>query len=333
MVHESTTETIPNVMLVSADRIKEELSMSDTIKAVENAFKLQARGKTIMPCKMYLDLVEFHGDFRAMPAYIDGAAGIKWVSVFPRNRELNLPTVMGTIILSDPKTGAVLAVMEGAFITEMRTGATGGVAVKYLARKNSSVIGLIGAGVQAKTQIMAIAEVLPGIKEVKVFDVNSPASAMFAKKMGEKLKININAVDSIEQAAIADVIVTTTPSNKPLLLRQHIKPGTHINAIGADAAGKQELDINILRDGKIIVDDVEQAAHSGEINVGLAGKMIHLNDIYSTLGQVISGMKKGRERDDEITIFDSTGLAIQDICCAKLVYERMKSKNPPFFKL
>jgi alanine dehydrogenase len=324
---------MPNVMLVSADRIKEELSMRETIKVVENAFKLQAQGKTIMPCKMYLDLVEHHGDFRAMPAYIDGAAGIKWVSVFPKNRELNLPTVMGTIILSDPDTGAVLAVMEGGFITEMRTGATGGVAVKYLARKTASVIGLIGAGVQAKTQIMAITEVLPGINEVKVFDINSGASATLAKEMGEKLKINIRAVDSIEQAAIADVIVTTTPSTKPILLRQHIKPGTHINAIGADAAGKQELDINILRDGKIIVDDVEQAAHSGEINAGLANNLISLNDIYSTLGQVITGMKKGRERDDEITIFDSTGLAIQDICCAKLVYERIKLKNPPLFKL
>jgi alanine dehydrogenase len=333
MVNKSTADNIPGVMLVSASQVKEELSMEETIGAVENAFKLQALGKIIMPCKMYLDLVDYHGDFRAMPAYIDGAAGIKWVSVFPQNRGRNLPTVMGTIILSDPNTGAPMAVMEGAFITEMRTGASGGIAAKYLARKDSSIIGLIGAGVQAKTQAMAIAAVMPGIKEVKVFDLNSGTSAQFAKEMGGQLKINVKAVDSIEQAAAADVVVTTTPSTRPVLLRQQVKPGTHINAIGADAAGKQELDMNILRDGKIIVDDVEQAAHSGEINVGLAKKMIRLDDIYGTLGQVIAGMKQGRERDDEITVFDSTGLAIQDICCAKLVYERIKLKGPTVFKL
>jgi alanine dehydrogenase len=333
MSRENTINNVPGVMLVSADRIKEELSMRETIVAVENAFILQARGKTVMPSKIYLDLVDYHGDFRAMPAYIDGAAGIKWVSVFPKNREMDLPTVMGTIILSDPNTGAVLAVMEGGYITGMRTGAAGGVAVKHLARKNSSVIGMIGAGVQAKTQIIAIVEVLPRIKEVKVFDLNSESSAIFAKEMGEKLGITIIVVHSIEQAADADIIVTTTPSTRPVLLKQHVKPGTHINAIGADAAGKQELEINILKDAKIIVDDVEQAIHSGEINVGLSRKLIHVNDIYSTLGHVITGTKKGRENDDEITIFDSTGLAIQDICCAKLVYERIKLNNPPMFKL
>ena len=324
---------LPGLMLVSVDQIKAELTMRDTITIVENAFRLQAEGKTIMPCKIYLDLAESHGDFRAMPAYIDGAAGIKWVSVFTKNRELDLPTVLGTIILSDPTTGAVQAVMEGSFITEMRTGATGGVAVKYLARRDASVVGLIGAGVQARTQIMAISEVLPAIKMVKVFDLNGMTASLFAEEMGRKLKLNVKAVDTIGLAADADVIVTTTPSTRPVLLRQHVKPGTHINAIGADAAGKQELDIEILKSGKIIVDDMEQAAHSGEINVGLTKKEINLNNIYGTLGQVIAGIKKGRETDEEITIFDSTGLAIQDVCCAKFVYEKVKAKDLPRYRI
>jgi alanine dehydrogenase len=333
MAQESGATNLPGMILIDISKVKQVLTMQDTLAIVEKSFALQAQGKAVMPAKIYLDLVKRHGDFRAMPAYIDGAAGMKWVSVFPGNREHNLPTVLGTIILSDPATGATWAIVEGSYITEMRTGATGGVAVKYLARKDSAVVGLIGAGVQAKTQLMAIKMVLPGLKEVKVFDINQTASIRFAEEMSRKLELNVTVSDSVEQAASADVIVTTTPSTKPILLKRHVKPGTHINAIGADAAGKQELEIDILKGGKIIVDDVEQASHSGEINVGISRKALGLADIHSTLGQVVAGMEKGRVSEEEITIFDSTGLAIQDICCASFVYEKLRSSDLPVYRL
>ncbi len=320
---------MPGVLLLGGREVEELLSMSEALKAVEYAFKLEAEGKTIMPPKIYLELSEHQGDFRAMLAYLDGSAGIKWVSVYPGNAEQGLPTVMATIILCDPNDGCPLAIMEGTYITKIRTGAAGGVAVKYLARKDACVIGMIGAGVQARTQLMAITKVMPGIKEVKVFDWHPETGSRYAEEMAAKLNLNICAVENVEEAADADIVVTTTTSTIPIVKKQFIKPGTHINAIGADAKGKQELETELTRAAKVIVDDIRQASHSGEINVPMYEGKITTEDIYGTLGQVVTNLKKGRENDSEITIFDSTGLAIQDIICAKLVYQEAKRREFP----
>lgn len=314
-------------ILLSRDDIEKQLSMTEVLEVVENAFKLKAQGKAIMPCKIYLDLPQYHGDFRAMPAYIDGSAGMKWVSVYPDNRQYNLPAVMALIILSDPNDSYPLAIMDGTHITNMRTAAAGGVAVKYLARKNSSVIGMIGAGKQAETQLLAINEVLPEIKEVKVFSLSLEMSQKFAREMGNRLDLDFCPVETVEAAADADVVITTTYATSPIVLKQHIKPGTHINAIGADAEGKQELEAALLSVAKVVIDDLEQACHSGEINVPLSRGQLKVEDICCSLGEVVAGMKKGRENDTEITIFDSTGLAIQDIVCAKLAYEKARGKE------
>ena len=309
--------------ILNRSEVEELLNMGEVLKAVERAFKLQAEGETIMPPKLYLDLPEYQGDFRAMAAYIDGSAGLKWVYVYPNNRGQNLPAVMAIIILCNPSSGCPLAIMDGTHITSMRTGAAGGVAVKYLARKDSSVIGMIGAGMQAKTQLLAISEVLAKIEEVKVFDVQKDASLEYAKEMGSKLNINIRPVESIVETTEADIVVTATPSRRPVVRKEYIRPGTHINAIGADAKGKQEVEAELLKDAKIIVDDITQASHSGEINVPLSEGLIKVEDVYSTLGEIVANIKRGRQNDEEITIFDSTGLAIQDIICAKLVYEKV----------
>lgn len=315
------------VVQVDRSEIQELLSMDEALKAVEYAFKLQAEGKAVMPPKLYLDLPEHKGDFRAMPAYIDGSAGIKWVSVYPDNWRRKLPTVLATIILCDPDSGCSLAIMDGTYITEIRTGAAGGVAVKYLAKRDSSVVGIIGAGVQARTQLLAIGEVLPRIEDVKVFDQHKDASLKYAEEMGAKLNMNIRCVETIQEATEADVIITTTPSRKPIVSRQHIRRGAHINAIGADAKGKQELEGQLLKNGKVFVDDIEQASHSGEVNVPLSQGLMKVEEIYGTLGEVVADIKKGRENDQEITIFDSTGLAIQDVICARVVYEKVRGRH------
>jgi alanine dehydrogenase len=327
--------TAPEVLLLGRREIEELISMSEALKAVEQAFKLQIEGTTIMPPKLYLNLPEYQGDFRAMPAYVDGSAGVKWVSVYPNNCEKNLMSVMAIITLCDPNTGCPLAIIDGTYITDIRTGAAGGVAVKYLARKGSTIIGFVGAGIQARTQLLAISEVLPKIEQVKVFDQNWDATLKYVDEIGAQLGMNIRPVETIREATEADIIVTTTPSRKPLIKKQHIKPGTHINAIGADAKGKQELETDLLRDAKIIVDDIEQASHSGEINVPLSEGVIKIDDIYGTLGEVVASIKKGRENNEEITIFDSTGVAIEDIICAKLVYNKAKARERelPKFKL
>jgi alanine dehydrogenase len=325
--------TVPEVLLLGRREIEELLSMGEALKAVERSFKLQTEGTAIMPSKLYLNLPQYQGDFRAMPAYIDGAAGVKWVSVYPNNWKKNLASIMAIIILCDPNTGCPLAIMDGTHITNIRTGAAGGVAVKYLARRDSTVIGFIGAGIQARTQLLAISEVFPQIKEVKVFDQNWNANLKYVDEMRARLKLNISPVETILEATEADIVVTTTPSGKPVVKKQHIRPGTHINAIGADAKGKQELDADLLRNGKIIVDNLEQASHSGEINVPLSEGVIKIEDIHGTLGEVVANMKKGRENNEEITIFDSTGLAIEDVVCAKLVYNKARQREFPTFKL
>ncbi len=312
------------VLFLSRSEIEKFLKMSDVLKVVEEAFRLQAEGKVIMPPKLYLSLPEYRGDFRAMPAYIDGSAGIKWVSVYPDNINHNLPAVIATIILCDPSTGHPLAIMDGTYITSMRTGAAGGIAVKYLARKGSSTVGIIGAGTQGKTQLLAISEVLPRIEEVKVFDRYKDASLRYTEEMGTKLNLNIRPVRTIEEVTEADIVVTAIPSEKPIIRKCHIRPGTHINAIGADAKGKQELEADLLRSARIVVDDIEQASHSGMINVPLSDGVIKAEDIRGTIGEIVAGLKEGRKNDEEITIFDSTGLAIQDIACAKLIYEKAR---------
>jgi alanine dehydrogenase len=315
------------IIILDETQVEKILDMEGTLKCVERAFLLQAKGEAIMPPKLYLELPQFNGDFRAMPTYIDGMAGVKWVSVYPGNVDKKIRTVVATILLTDCHTGYPIAMMDGTYITNMRTGASGGIAVKYLARKDSSIIGVVGAGAQAKTQLMAIKLVMPKIDIIKVYDINADAGAKFAAEMSKMLNLNIVTVDSIQKAVDADVVVTTTPSRKPVIMAKWIKPGTHINAIGADAQGKQELESSIMTKAKIVIDDYAQASHSGEINVPLSEGVIKQTNIHGTLGQVVAGMKKGRENDKEITIFDSTGLAIQDIACAKIVYEKAKGNG------
>ena len=315
------------VKIFTKHEIKKLLTMDMAIAAVERAFALQSEGKAIMPPKLYLDFPDGKGDFRAMPGFINGMAGMKWVSVYPNNPKSSLPTVSAIIILSDYETGQPLAIMDGTYITEIRTGAAGGVAAKYLARKNSSIVGILGAGTQAEKQLLALREIFPRLNQIKIFDLNTEASSKFARKLTERLGVEIHISRSVAEIADADILVTTTPSRRPVIGGNQVKSGTHINAIGADAPGKQELDPYILKRAKIVVDEIEQASHSGEINVPLSLGLLNRHHIWGTLGEVITGMKKGRENDEEITVFDSTGLAIQDIICANEVYKSARDSE------
>jgi alanine dehydrogenase len=275
-----------------------------------------------MPAKIYIHLVKYRGDFRAMPAYIQGmeACGLKWVNVHPENKKHRLPSVMAIIILSDPGTGFPLAVMDGTYITNLRTGAAGGIAAKYLANKNSSRVSLVGCGNQAQTQLMALYQLFK-IRFVSIYDCDNFKAKNFIKKINF-LGLRMQCSTSIKDCLLgADIVVTTTPSRKPIIKSEWIGPGAHINAIGADAKGKEELEPAILKKAKVIVDNRIQAVHSGEINVPISKKIIKESDIYATLGEVITGKKKGRISKDEITIFDSTGLAICDVAVANYVYK------------
>lgn len=297
--------------------------MPEVLRAAEKAFQLYGQNLIQMPAKIYLHLDQFAGDFRAMPAYLAkmDACGIKWVSVYPGNKEVGLPAVMALIILSDVRTGYPLSIMDGTQITNMRTGAAGGIAAKYLARKDAAIVGMVGCGAQARTQVLALNELFR-IKQVFVWGKRREEAEKFLRDL-RPLGLNMRIVKDIPDCTRpADIVVTTTPTRQPLVKSAWIKEGTHINAIGADAPGKEELEPTLLKRAKIIVDDWGQARHSGEINVALAKGLISKKDIYSALGEVVCGRKPGRANPKEITIFDSTGLAIQDVAMADLVYKK-----------
>ena len=312
--------------LIKKSEIEKVFNLKDAILTVEKVFRLYAKGETQMPAKIYLDFQK--GDLRCMPAYIPPlkAAGLKVVNVHPNNKIL--PTVMALIILVDPNTGFPLVIMDGKYITDLRTGAAGAIAAKYLARQDSKIAGFIGAGKQAETQLEGLMIVKPNIKKFFVYDIKLEKAKQFSEKFSKKYNIKGVQVDSPKTAvANADIVITTTPSRKPIVKANYIKPGTHINAIGADAAGKQELESKLTKKSKIIIDNWEQTSHSGEINVPLAKKIISKRDIYCELGEILIGKKKGRVNQREITIFDSTGLAIQDIACANFIYNKILSNK------
>ncbi|MCB9772599.1 MAG: alanine dehydrogenase [Candidatus Omnitrophica bacterium] len=295
--------------------------MKSSILAVEKVFSQYGLGRAAMPPKIYLDLPEFAGDFRAMPAFVKGLdkCSLKWVNTHANNKKYGLPSVMAVVILNDPKNGFPLSIMDGTLMTSLRTGAAGGVAAKYLARRDSEVVALVGCGVQARTQLLALREVFK-IKSVKVWGKESALVNRFIEDMkrpGEEM-CSFSTVEKCVNHS--DIVVTTTPSRKPIVNHAWIKAGTHINAIGADAAGKQEIDPKIFQYAKLVVDDFRQASHSGEINIPCTKGILNSKDVYAQLGQIVCGKKKGRISDREITIFDSTGLAIQDLAIADVVY-------------
>jgi len=297
--------------------------------AVEDAFRAYGEGRVNMPPKAYLTLAR--GDFRAMYGEIflsrGHICGLKWVNVHPGNPAQGLLTVMAKILLNDPDTGLEFADLDGTQITNYRTGAAGGVAARHLARPDASRLGLIGAGAQARTQVAAILKVRP-IQEIVVFDRHRDHSQTFAAGIAAAFGVKARAATAAAEAVTGqDIVVTTTPSRTPVVERQWVSPGTHINAIGADAAGKQELAPAILTAAKVVVDDWAQASHSGEINVALARGELAQAQIYGSLGDIVAGKKPGRETPVEITVFDSTGLIIQDLALGLAVYQRARERG------
>jgi alanine dehydrogenase len=319
-----------NTLILSRKEIEPLLTMKDTIESVEQAFSAYGEGKVQMLPKMHIHFDKYNGFLAIMPAYIEtlNAAAVKVGTGHPDNPQKHgLPLVMATIILNDPETGFPLAIMDGTWITAMRTGATGAVAAKYLARKNSRNIAIIGAGVQATTQLKGLNEIFD-IEAVKVYDIDASRSEKYAKQMSKELKLQIKIAKNVETAVEgADIVTTVTPSRVPYLKNEWIKPGTHINAFGADAEGKEELDPTILKRAKIVVDNKKQSLRIGELNLPYSKGLIKEEDIYADIGEIVSGKKEGRVLNNEITVFDSSGLPIQDAAVAWKTYQLAKAKK------
>jgi alanine dehydrogenase len=300
------------------------LSMEMAMEAVEQAFVEHGNGRTQIPNRLLMVLEKHNGALAVMPAYMEGlnAAGLKLISHHEDNQKKhNLPESMGLIVYYDPQTGMPLAIMDCAHITRMRTGAATGVSAEYLSRKDARVLGIIGAGAQAAPQIVAIQQVR-NIKEVKVYDIDPKAGARLFQEiepLGLKAKIVENPRETCRDI---DILVTCTTSKDPIVKEEWLRPGLHIAAIGADMPWQHELAPGVYaRADKWVTDILSQALVSGEITQAIAVGAISEQSLYATLDEIVIGKKKGREKDTEITIYKSTGMAIQDIATARKVYE------------
>ncbi len=310
--------------LITASQIRSAFGMPEAVQSVEEAFRLYGEERTQMPPKVYLSFEK--GDLRTMPAYLPtmGIAGVKNVNVHPANT--GVPVVMATITLVDPDTGFPLAIMDGTYLTGLRTGAAGAVAARWLARQDSRVAGFIGAGVQAETQLEGLMVTMPGIRTVLACDVDTAKAERFCVRAAERHGLEAAQAASAQRVVSeSDILTTTTPSRRPVVRNEWVRPGLHINAIGADALGKQELDPAILKCARLVVDNWEQACHSGEVNVPLSEGLLTRQDVACDIGELLTGRKAGRENPDDVTVFDSTGLAVQDISCAFAVYGKLTS--------
>lgn len=306
-------------LFLDTETVAASVELEVLVQEIEAAFRAYEHGRTQMPPKSYIELPQHNGDFRSMPAYVETESwegtAIKWVNVHPDNPDrFALPTVMGTVIYSDPETAVPLAVIDGTELTRLRTGAAAAVATDRLAVPEASSLGIIGAGVQAYTQLRAIATVRP-IEEVVIVDKNPDRIAAFIETFESEVTVRDG---TIAEAGHCDVLSTVTPVREPIVTADDVGPNTHINAMGADAAGKQELATEVLQNATVVIDDYEQCTHSGEINVPWSNGMLTDADIAAELGAVVTGTQV---EHGGVSVFDSTGLAIQDVAAAHVAYE------------
>jgi len=307
-------------------RVIERIEWKKYIEEIKLGFEHSAAGKADIPHKIYVNTL-FDSDMRCMPAYLteykDGKyCGVKIVSVAPNNRSKQLPTVLGEYILRDAETQQLLAIMQAEELTAYRTGAATAVATDALARKDSRVLSIIGAGKQSYYQSKGILTVRP-IEKIKVFDISHSAAERF-KENEKEFGVDIVLTSSLEEAVKdVDIITTITPSKKPFISTELIGAGMHINGVGADAKQKIEFEPEVLKKAKVFVDDLEQCINSGEVYQALQRGIIKKVDLIP-IGDVLIGKASGRASDNEITFFKSTGVAHEDLITAILVYEELK---------
>jgi alanine dehydrogenase len=293
---------------------------------VEQAYRMHGEGRFYMDPKGHIVLAKYPGEWEAMPSYIEEpeAAACKWVSIRERNREkFDLPTVFSILIYTHPETGFPLAICDGSHHTVMRTGSAAAVSAKWLARKDSKILAIAGAGHMAAGVLATCNEVFAW-EEVRIWSRSQGTLDRFIHEQ-QPLFPHLKFKPSTDLEPVvrgADVLVTVTPARAPIVRDEWLGEGVHIAALGADKSGDQELDGAILQRARIFVDDIRQCRNDGEINVPLSQGLIREQDIAGEIGEVIVGRKKGRTSDREITLFDSTGIALQDSATIPLEYER-----------
>jgi alanine dehydrogenase len=306
------------VPVFTARHVEAAVSPERALEAVREAFVAYHRGDWSMPSKVYVPAYPA-GDFRAMPVLGAGHAALKWVTSFPGNPERGLPTVMGLVLLSDASNGALRAVLDAGAVTALRTGAAAVLAAETLGREEAETAAVVGAGVNGRA---AARTFLARGREVALWDVDE------GRARGAALGLGAVVADSLEQALGADFVVTMTPGHEVVLPADSLRSGQHVSLMGADGPGKSEIAVEELARTHVFCDDWEQASHNGElvhaVEAGALGR-----DRVTELGAVLAGDSEGRRSADEITTFDSTGLAIQDLAIALAAMERAPELDLP----
>jgi alanine dehydrogenase len=300
---------VTEIPVISGEAVFAAIDARTAVERTREAFERYARGEWEMPAKVYLDSPP-NGDFRAMPARGGGLALLKWVTSFPGNSAKGLPVVRGEVLLSDAETGEELAVIECSSVTSLRTGAAAAVSAQALARQDARSVGIIGCGVNGAWSARCLAAVGygPGV----CADVRSEVAGALADELDWR-------TGDRSEAAGQDVVVTVTPGDEPVILAGDLQPGQHIAVLGADAHGKQEVELEAIERCRIFCDEWEQASAGGELSTAVGVGLVPREKV-TPLGDVLTGAAEGRRSDEEITLFDSTGLAIQDLAIVQAVY-------------
>lgn len=317
-------------LLLAIKDVKEALSLKEVISAIEEGYIAYNAGQVQQPEIVSIEIPENNGETDIKSCYnkLNESISVKIASGFYNNGKNNdLPTMIGTILLFDGKTGAPLCIMDGSLITGIRTGAAGAISSKLLARKNSKTVAVFGGGGQARMQIYALCQVMD-IQEVRVYSEYQKELIKYKLDIEKNTYAKVIICATPEEAIKnADIAISTTPTRKYIVDKSLVKPGMHIVAVGADMAGKNEWDPRIFKGAKIVNDSIAQCVSRGETRNAIISGVIKETDIYAEIGQLMAGEKPSRESDDEITIFDTTGMGIQDNVTAVKVYEIAKKNG------
>jgi len=311
-------------LLLRRSDIEGLLSPGDCMAAVENVFRLQGQGK--IPAPGILGVKAPGGGMHVKAGLLPGDRNYlvaKLNANFPgNNAHFGLPTIQGVIVVFDAENGVPLTILDSIDITLKRTAAASAVAAKYLARKDSSVATICGCGQQSRAQLRAALLVLP-LTKIYAFDVNKRAAIKFSKELSRELKIDIELVRDLASAIQkSDVCITCTTANEFFVRKGDVRPGTFVAAVGADAEHKQEIDPDLIASAKVVADSLDQSCAIGDVHHAIAHGLMRKGDVYAELCEIVAGHKIGRDTDDEIIVFDSTGVAIEDAVASAAVYER-----------
>ena len=302
------------IPVISGEAVRKAVEPATAVERTRVAFERHARGEWVMPAKVYLDAPP-HGDFRAMPARGEGFALLKWVTSFPHNSDRGLPVVRGAVLLSDAETGEELAVIECASVTSLRTGAAAAVSAQAPAAPGSYSVGIVGCGVNGAwaARCLKAAGFGPGVCS----DVRDDPARALADELGWR-------TGGREEAVSQDVVVTVTPGEQPVVLASDLRPGQHLAVLGADAHGKGEVELDALVNCRLFCDEWEQASAGGELSGAVEAGLVQRQDV-TNLGEVLIGIAEGRTSVEETTLFDSTGLAIQDLGIVLAVWDAWRA--------